>query len=149
MTADKHERLTIGEFAARAGVSTSALRFYESRGLIASERTSGNQRRYPRAELRRLAFIRTAQSVGLSLEEITSALHELPDRRIPTRADWTRLSTHWHERLNDRIRMLEKLRDNLTGCIGCGCLSLGVCKLYNDKDALATHGAGPRILIET
>lgn len=148
MPPEKRELLTIGDFAARSGVTTSALRFYESRGMISSQRTSGNQRRYPRSELRRVAFIRTAQIVGLSLEEITAALHELPERRIPTRADWARLSATWHDRLTDRIHMLEKLRDDLTGCIGCGCLSLGVCTLFNKDDRLGEGGSGPRILLE-
>lgn len=148
MAHEKRELLTIGEFAGRAGVNTSTLRFYEARGLISAQRTSGNQRRYQRAELRRVAFIRTAQNVGLSLEEISEALRELPDGRIPTRADWARLSASWQERLSRRITMLERLRDELTGCIGCGCLSLGVCALFNKDDRLAGDGPGPRILLD-
>ncbi|GAA4912495.1 MerR family redox-sensitive transcriptional activator SoxR [Stackebrandtia albiflava] len=143
-----HKLLTIGEFAARAGVAATALRFYERRGLIHSVRTSGNQRRYQRSELRRVAFIRTAQSVGLTLTEITEALGTLPESRTPTRADWAKLSEGWHRRLTDQIRMLERLRDDLSGCIGCGCLSLTSCSLYNRDDELAAHGAGPRILLE-
>lgn len=139
--------LTIGEFAARAGVPASALRFYERRGLLRPIRTSGNQRRYPRSELRRVAFIRTAQTVGLSLTEITQALDELPEGRTPTRADWEQLSNDWHDRLTGQIRLLERLRDDLSGCIGCGCLSLGTCALYNTDDRLADTGTGPRILL--
>lgn len=139
--------LTIGEFAARAGVPASALRFYESRGLLQSTRTSGNQRRYARSELRRVAFIRTAQTVGLSLSEITRALEDLPEGRTPTRDDWERLSNDWHDRLTGQIRLLERLRDDLTGCIGCGCLSLTTCALYNAGDRLADTGTGPRILL--
>ena len=139
--------LTIGEFSQRSGVPASALRFYERRGLIRSVRTSGNQRRFRRSELRRVAFIRTAQSVGLSLAEITTALDGLPDSRTPTRADWEKLSNGWRNRLNDQIRMLQKLRDDLTGCIGCGCLSLDRCLLNNPGDRLAANGPGPQILL--
>ncbi len=140
--------LTIGEFADRAGVPASALRFYERRGLIRSVRTSGNQRRFQRSELRRVAFIRTAQNVGLSLAEIVDALDGLPQSRTPTTADWEKLSRTWHDRLSHQIRLLEKLRDELTGCIGCGCLSLSRCRLNNPEDVLATRGPGPRILLE-
>lgn len=143
-----HDHLTVGEFATRAGVSAPTLRFYEKRGLITSERTSGNQRRYARTELRRVAFIRTAQRVGLSLDEIARALAELPDNRVPTKADWTRLSSRWHERLDERIRMLQRLRDELTNCIGCGCLSLRSCAIANLNDALSAEGPGPRRLME-
>jgi MerR family redox-sensitive transcriptional activator SoxR len=140
--------LSIGDFAARAGVPASALRFYENRGLIRSRRTSGNQRRYARAELRRVAFIRTAQQIGLSLEEIADALAELPESRTPNRSDWARLSEHWKDRLNWQIDMLVKVRDKLTDCIGCGCLSLSSCRLVNRDDHIASHGPGPRRLIE-
>uniref|UniRef100_UPI00286D82F1 redox-sensitive transcriptional activator SoxR n=1 Tax=Nocardioides sp. TaxID=35761 RepID=UPI00286D82F1 len=116
--------LTIGDLAARSGVAPSALRFYEERGLIASTRNSGNQRRYHQAVLRRVAFIRTAQRVGLSLEDIGAALATLPDNRTPTKADWTRLSRAWRGRLDEQIERIERLRDRLDGCIGCGCLSL-------------------------
>jgi MerR family transcriptional regulator, redox-sensitive transcriptional activator SoxR len=139
--------LTIGDFAARAGVATSALRYYEKEGLIRSTRTGGNQRRFERSELRRVAFIRIAQQVGISLDEIRAALAELPDSRTPTRADWARLSAHWRRRLDERIALMERLRDELTGCIGCGCLSLKRCSLYNPGDRLAATGSGPRILL--
>ena len=134
--------LTVGELAERSGVATSAIRYYEQRGLLASRRTTGNQRRYERAALRRLAFIRTAQRVGLSLEEIAEALASLPSNRTPTKADWTRLSRAWRPRLDRQIRQLEKLRDDLDGCIGCGCLSLQRCRLSNPDDVLATEGPG-------
>jgi MerR family transcriptional regulator, redox-sensitive transcriptional activator SoxR len=139
--------LTIGELAHRSGVAQSALRYYERLGLIRAGRTSGNQRRYERAELRRVAFIRIAQQVGISLEEIKTALDSLPDSRTPTRADWARLSARWQSKLNERISVLERLRDELTGCIGCGCLSLQRCRLYNPEDQLAAAGAGPRLLL--
>jgi MerR family redox-sensitive transcriptional activator SoxR len=134
--------LTIGEVAARSGVPHTALRFYEERGLIASERTTGNQRKYHRAVLRRLAFIRTAQRVGLSLEEIRDALETLPERRTPTKSDWTRLSQTWRRELDARIDALHRLRDKLSVCIGCGCLSLKSCNLYNHDDRLARVGPG-------
>lgn len=140
--------LTISEFARRAGVTASALRFYERRGLIEAERTSGNQRRYQRAQLRQVAFIRSAQRVGVGLDEISRALADLPRSRVPTREDWARLSAAWLERLDERIRSLERLRDDLTGCIGCGCLSLETCALYNKDDALAAEGPGPRRLLD-
>lgn len=136
-------RLTIGELAGRSGVATSALRFYESRGLIAADRTAGNQRRYPRSALRRLAFIRAAQRVGLSLEEITSALAALPDRRTPNKADWQRLSKPWNARIDRQIADLERLKEKLTGCVGCGCLSLRTCALSNPDDEQGDLSAGP------
>ena len=120
----KSDLLTIGEMAERSGVAPSALRYYESQGLITSIRTTGNQRRYERATLRRIAFIRSAQRVGLSLEEITEALSTLPGGRTPTKADWSRLSATWRGRIDDQIDRLERLRDRLDSCIGCGCLSL-------------------------
>jgi MerR family redox-sensitive transcriptional activator SoxR len=135
--------LTIGELAERSGVAPSALRFYEERGLIASRRTTGNQRRYPRATLRRVAFIRTAQRVGLTLEEVSDALATLPEGRTPTKADWARLSRSWRPRLDEQIRRIELLRDRLDGCIGCGCLSLRTCSLINPGDWLAQEGPGP------
>jgi MerR family transcriptional regulator, redox-sensitive transcriptional activator SoxR len=135
--------LTIGELSARSGVAPSALRFYEQQGLIRSTRTGGNQRRYDRTELRRVSFIRIAQQIGISLERIRVALAELPDSRTPTRQDWERLSRTWQAELDHRILMLQKLRDDLTGCIGCGCLSLQSCKLYNPGDELAAEGPGP------
>jgi MerR family redox-sensitive transcriptional activator SoxR len=141
------ELLTIGDFAARSGVAPSALRYYEREGLIRSTRTSGNQRRYHRSELRRVGFIKIAQQVGVSLEEIRDALAALPESRTPTKADWTRLSARWRRRLDERITLMERLRDQLTGCIGCGCLSLKRCTLINPGDRLAATGAGPRKLL--
>jgi MerR family redox-sensitive transcriptional activator SoxR len=134
--------LTIGQLAERSGVATSALRFYESEGLIHAQRTAGNQRRYPRVELRRVAFIRAAQQVGLSLEEIQAALGALPQERTPTKADWERLSRTWRSRIDDQIQALEDLRDKLTSCIGCGCLSLRRCALSNPRDVVAAQGPG-------
>ncbi|MGK5679793.1 redox-sensitive transcriptional activator SoxR [Actinoplanes sp. URMC 104] len=141
------ETLTIGDLSARSGVAPSALRYYEREGLIRSTRTSGNQRRYDRAELRRVAFIRIAQQVGVSLEEIRGALAELPESRTPTRADWARLSDRWRHRLEEKIALMQRLRDDLSGCIGCGCLSLHRCKLVNPDDRLAAEGTGARILL--
>ena len=135
--------LTIGQLAERAGVATSAIRFYEDRGLVRSRRTTGNQRRYEQAELRRIAFIRTAQRVGLSLDEIADALSTLPQGRTPSKADWTRLSRTWRPRLDDQIRRIELLRDQLDSCIGCGCLSLRTCALRNPGDVAAIAGPGP------
>ena len=134
--------LTIGELAERSGVATSALRYYESQGLIHSERTTGNQRRYQRATLRRVAFIRSAQRVGLTLEEIAEALATLPEGRTPTKADWARLSHGWRPRLDAQIERLERLRSKLDGCIGCGCLSLRTCALQNPDDEVAARGPG-------
>lgn len=139
--------LTIGEVAERAGVTTSALRYYESRGLIDADRTGGGQRRYHREVLRRIAFIGVAQTVGLSLDEIEAALGRLPHGRTPTKADWERVSRSWQPRLDARIAELQRLRDELTSCIGCGCLSLRACALYNPDDRAATRGAGPRYLL--
>jgi MerR family redox-sensitive transcriptional activator SoxR len=143
----RHETLTIGELAARSGVAPSALRYYERLGLIRATRTGGNQRRYDRAELRRLSFIRIAQQVGISLQEIRAALDSLPEARTPTRADWARLSATWRSRLTDRIDLLTRLRDELTSCIGCGCLSLQRCQLYNPGDVMAAAGPGANRLI--
>ncbi|MGO1049749.1 redox-sensitive transcriptional activator SoxR [Crossiella sp. CA198] len=134
--------LTIGEVAERSGVPHTALRFYEEKHLVFSERSAGNQRRYHRSVLRRLAFIRAAQRVGLTLEDIQSALATLPEGRNPTKADWARLSSTWREELNARIEALQLLRDRLTGCIGCGCLSLRSCFLHNADDAMAAYGPG-------
>jgi MerR family redox-sensitive transcriptional activator SoxR len=141
------ETLAIGDFAVRSGVAPSALRYYEKEGLIRSTRTGGNQRRYQRSELRRVAFIRIAQQVGVSLDEIRDALAALPENRTPTKADWSRLSARWRRRLEERITLMERLRDQLTGCIGCGCLSMQRCKLINPDDRLAATGAGPRKLL--
>jgi MerR family redox-sensitive transcriptional activator SoxR len=134
--------LTIGDLSRRSGVSTSALRYYESQGLISSQRTTGNQRRFARAALRRVAFIRSAQRVGLTLEEIADALGTLPEGRTPTRADWARLSRSWRPRIDAQIERLERLRDKLDGCIGCGCLSLRTCSLQNPEDEVAPRGPG-------
>ena len=139
--------LTIGELAARSGVAPSALRYYERLGLIWAERSGGNQRRYEPATLRRVAFIRIAAQVGLPLAEIGQAMHSLPDARTPTKADWERLSRRWRSRLEEQIALLERLRDNLTGCIGCGCLSLKACALSNPEDLLAATGSGPRRIL--
>jgi MerR family transcriptional regulator, redox-sensitive transcriptional activator SoxR len=136
------EQLTIGQVAERSGVPHTALRFYEESGLITSTRTAGNQRRYPRAVLRRLAFIRTAQRVGLSLDQIRDALATLPDGRPPTKSDWARLSRSWRVELDTRIDALQRLRDRLTSCIGCGCLSLRSCALHNPDDVAAGLGTG-------
>lgn len=139
--------LSIGELANRSGVATSALRFYETRGLISAERTDGNQRRYPRPTLRRVALIRAAQEVGLTLSEIATALETLPHDRTPTKGDWQRLSSNWRSRLDQQIAELQALRDELTDCIGCGCLSLTSCAIFNPSDAAATRGSGPRYLL--
>ena len=138
--------LTVGQVAQRSGVAVSALHFYEAKGLIRSQRSAGNQRRYAREVLRRVAVIRTAQRVGISLEQIAAALASLPQRQAPTRADWSRLSRLWRDDLNLRIAQLEKLRDTLDDCIGCGCLSIKRCALRNPGDALARSGAGPHRL---
>ncbi len=143
---DSKDLLPIGEVAARSGFSTSALRFYEREGLLEASRTSGGQRRYPRSVLRRLAFVRAASNVGLSLEEVRVALATLPSGRTPSRTDWRRLSASWQARLDEQIAALQDLRDGLTGCIGCGCLSLRSCRLSNPGDAASSHGAGARYL---
>jgi MerR family redox-sensitive transcriptional activator SoxR len=141
-SSDAGEVLTIGQLSERSGVATSAIRFYESRGLVESARTTGNQRRYAQATLRRVSFIRAAQRVGLSLDEIAEAMATLPAGRTPTKADWSRLSASWRARLDEQIRAIEKLRDNLDGCIGCGCLSLQKCRLRNPDDEVADRGPG-------
>lgn len=141
------EWLTIGEVASRSGVAASALRFYETKGLIESERTDGNQRRYPRATLRRVALIRAGQEVGLSLAELTEALGRLPHHKTPTKGDWERLSRAWRNRLDSQIAELVALRDELTDCIGCGCLSLKSCAIFNPNDAASGLGTGPRYLL--
>jgi MerR family redox-sensitive transcriptional activator SoxR len=140
-------RLSIGELARRAGVATSALRYYEQLGLIVSERTAGGQRRYARVMLRRIAFIRAAQRVGLSLDEVHAALARLPVDRAPTKSDWNTVSRTWLARIDARIAELEALRDRLTGCVGCGCLSLRTCRLSNPGDTAATRGPGARWLL--
>ena len=139
--------LSIGEVGDRTGVTASALRYYEAERLITSHRTGGHQRRYDREVLRRVSFIRIAQQLGLSLDEIREQLSSLPDERTPTKADWARLSRSWRPRLDEQIAMLTRLRDALTDCIGCGCLSLRSCALYNPDDTAARLGSGPRYLL--
>ena len=138
------EVLTIGEVAARSGVATSALRFYEEQGLIQSARTDSGHRRYPRAVIRRVAFVVFAQKIGLSLEEIRAELARLPHNRVPERADWAKLSASWTKRIRQRIAELERLEVGLTECIGCGCLSLDRCRFANPGDRVAREGPGPR-----
>ena len=138
------ELLTIGQVAARTGVATSALRFYEERGLIASERNGGGHRRYARPVIRRVAFILFAQRVGLTLEQIGDELARLPAGRTPKREDWAQLSAGWRTRVDEQIAQLERLRESLTDCIGCGCLSLDRCALVNPDDRLGLEGSGAR-----
>ena len=138
--------LTIGQVAERSGVAVSALRYYEAQGLVTATRTAGGARRFPRGVLRRLAFVRAAQNVGLTLPEIRDALATLPDGRTPSASDWARLSESWRDRLDERIRALVQLRDGLSSCIGCGCLSLTRCALYNPGDVAAQEGPGARRL---
>lgn len=140
------DALTIGALAARSGVAASALRFYEAQGLIASQRSSGNQRRYARHMLRRVAFIRAAQALGVPLAEVAAALATLPEGRTPTKADWQRLARGWLPRLDARIAALTQLRSQLTACVGCGCLSMQTCALYNTADEAARLGPGARSL---
>jgi MerR family redox-sensitive transcriptional activator SoxR len=141
------DQLSIGQVSERTGVAISALRYYEREGLLRVDRTEGGQRRYPREVIRRISFVRIAQQVGLSLEEIRGALEALPNDRTPTKADWARLSSAWRSRLDDQIASLIRLRDDLTSCIGCGCLSLKACSLYNPGDLAASLGTGPRYLL--
>jgi len=140
--------LTIGQLAERAGVATSAIRFYEDKGLVHSTRTTGNQRRYEQSTLRRVAFVRAAQRIGLSLEEVAEALSTLPDNRTPTKSDWHRISRDWRPRLDQQIRRIELLRAKLDGCIGCGCLSMKSCWLYNPDDVAGEHGGKGAVLLE-
>jgi MerR family redox-sensitive transcriptional activator SoxR len=139
--------LTIAGLSARSGAAPSALRYYEDQGLISAERTSGNQRRYPRYMLRRIAFIRAGRQLGLSLRDIKAALDTLPDGKAPTKAQWSRAARTWQARIDDRIADLQRLSDTLDGCIGCGCLSLRTCALYNPEDAAAGLGDGARYLL--
>jgi MerR family redox-sensitive transcriptional activator SoxR len=141
------DELTVGQVADRSGVAVSTLHFYESKGLISSRRTEGNQRRYTRDVLRRIGFIRVSQGVGIPLEQIGAVLDLLPDNRTPTQQDWARVAECWRKDLDDRINQLQRLRDNLTECIGCGCLSIRSCRLYNPYDQLAIQGPGPRRLV--
>ncbi|MEW2133535.1 redox-sensitive transcriptional activator SoxR [Streptomyces sp. NPDC005435] len=145
---EKVHELTVGQLSARSGAAVSALHFYEAKGLIHSRRTSGNQRRYGRDTLRRVAFIRAAQRVGIPLATIREALAELPEERTPTREDWARLSEAWRTELDDRIAQLNRLRDHLTDCIGCGCLSLKSCVLSNPDDIHGEQQAGSRLMRE-
>jgi MerR family redox-sensitive transcriptional activator SoxR len=140
--------LSIGALSERTGVATSALRFYEAEGLIRATRSSGGQRRFARETIRRVSFIRIAQQVGLSLDEIRAALASLPQNRTPSAKDWERLATSWRPRLDHQIAMLERLRDRLHGCIGCGCLSLRFCRLLNPDDQAAARGPGPRYILD-
>ena len=140
------QELTVGELAKRSGLAVSAIHFYESKGLIESWRSGGNQRRYPREILRRVAVIKIAQRLGVPLATIRDTLRQLPAGRTPTKRDWNRLSVEWRRNLNDRIDRLTRLRDSLSDCIGCGCLSLKVCPLRNPLDELADEGPGPRLL---
>lgn len=138
--------LSIGEVATRSGVAVSAIHYYESRGLIKGWRSPGNQRRYPRGVLRRVAVIKVAQRLGIPLQAILDAFKALPRERTPTAEDWAKMSTRWRAELDDRITKLTRLRDELSGCIGCGCLSLDSCPLYNPGDKLSKEGPGPRLL---
>ncbi|WP_151774668.1 redox-sensitive transcriptional activator SoxR [Streptomyces abyssomicinicus] len=145
----KVQELTVGQLSARSGVAVSALHFYEAKGLISSRRTPGNQRRYGRDTLRRVAFVRASQRVGMPLAAIRDALAELPDGRTPTREDWARLSEKWRAELDERIRRLERLRDHLTDCIGCGCLSMTTCGLSNPDDTIGARLTGSRLAPES
>jgi len=138
--------LSVGQFAERGGVAVSTVHFYESKGLITSVRTSGNQRRFARAELRRVAIIKVAQRAGIPLAEIRAELERLPKGRVPTASDWRRLSAHWRRDLDARIEQLAALRDQLSDCIGCGCLSVQTCPLRNPGDVLARRGPGAQLL---
>lgn len=138
--------LTVGEVARRAGIATSAVRFYEDQGLISSVRTAGNQRRYPRYVLRRIGIITAARRFGIPLAEVAQVFDSLPDNRMPGKTDWRRISKRWHERLEVRRRELERLEEELVGCIGCGCLSLNTCRVLNPDDQLSSEGPGARRL---
>lgn len=140
--------VTIGEMSERTGVAPSALRYYEREGLIHAGRSEGGQRRYSRDIIRRVSFIKVAQQVGLSLDDIRAALASLPDSRTPSQRDWQRLSKAWRPRIEAQIGMLERLRDRLDGCIGCGCLSLKFCQLLNPDDSVAERGPGPRFVLD-
>ncbi|MEE9453573.1 MAG: redox-sensitive transcriptional activator SoxR [Paracoccaceae bacterium] len=139
--------LSIGQLAARTGLAVSAIRYYETQGLIAPGRNAGGQRRFMRADIRRLSFVMIAQKCGFSIEQIREQFQSLPDARTPTKADWSRISRRFRAELNARIDTLSNLRDRLDGCIGCGCLSLKNCALYNPEDRAHKHGVGPRYLM--
>lgn len=147
MALSRHDLLTIGQLAERSGLATSALRYYEKLGLIHAERTAGGQRRYVRATLRRVAFVRAAQRVGLSLEEARTALDRLPEGRAPSAGEWSGVAESWQARIDQQIAELERLKEKLTGCIGCGCLSLSRCALYNAGDRAGSAGPGARYLL--
>ena len=140
---DSHDLMSVGDVAQRSGFAASALRYYEAEGLIHAQRSAGGRRLFERSTLRRLAFVRAASNVGLTLGEIRDELARLPDNRTPTKADWTRISRHWRARLDEQIAALERLRDGLDGCIGCGCLSLQRCSIYNPEDVLAASDDAP------
>jgi MerR family transcriptional regulator, redox-sensitive transcriptional activator SoxR len=139
--------LSIGQLAERTGLSVSAIRFYETKDLVAPIRNAGGQRRYLRSDIRRLSFVLIAQQLGFSIEEIRAALASLPERHAPTQKDWERISNRFRSELDTRIARMTRMRDHLDGCIGCGCLSLKKCRLYNPADRLSRHGAGPRIIL--
>lgn len=147
MTINPKYALTIGQVSERTGVATSALRFYEEQGLIHSERNAGNQRRYHRDVLRRVSFIRIAQQVGLSLGEIRDELSSLPENRTPDRHDWEKVARSWQPRLDAQIALIERMKHRITGCIGCGCLSMQACPMFNPDDELAAEGPGPQLLL--
>lgn len=146
MEATPKDLLTVGEVARRAGIATSAVRYYESQGLILSTRTAGNQRRYPRYVLRRIGIIQAARRFGVPLEEVSELFADLPQERMPGKRDWRRISAAWHDRLEARRREIELLQEEITGCIGCGCLSLNTCRVLNPGDRLAEDGPGARLL---
>lgn len=139
--------LSIGQISDRTGLAPSAIRYYEDEGLVAPFRNAGGQRRYDRADIRRLSFVMISQQLGFSIKQVKDALASLPDNRTPTKADWERLSRRFREDLNARIAQMEALRDKLDGCIGCGCLSLKACKLYNPQDRIRHKGRGPRYIL--
>ncbi len=139
--------LSIGDLAARTGLSVSAIRFYEGKGLITPDRNDGNQRRFEGSDIRRLSFILIAQQMGLTIEQIKSVMASLPDGRTPTKADWSKISRMFRKTLDERIAMMERMRDRLDGCIGCGCLSLKACSLYNPDDKAYRLGVGPRYVV--
>lgn len=145
---DKTKELTVGQVAKRCGLAVSAIHFYESKGLINSWRNSGNQRRYHRDVLRRVAIIKAAQQLGISLSDIAAALNSLPNERTPTASDWKKLSSRWRRDLDKRIAQLQQIRDELDGCIGCGCLSLKICPLWNPDDQMAAKGEGANFFSE-
>ena len=146
---DPHDMLTMGEVTRRSGFAASALRYYESEGLITAHRSAGGQRRFERSVLRRLGFIRAASNVGLTIDEIRAELDRLPDNRNPTKADWSRISRHWRQRLDEQIAALERLKTGLDGCIGCGCLSLRSCAFSNPGDVVGRRGPGAQLLPDT